>query len=108
MESFTTRKALLDQPTCTFGAPDGKRFKGWAMSKADADAGTVIRRLVVTQDVELFAVWTDENNILISTAFSNFKDDNKTARNFFVGLNSLRRHIAGSEKRAFFRQGVIR
>ena len=84
MEAVTTRKALLDQPTCTFGAPDGKRFKGWAMSKADADAGTVIRRLVVTQDVELFAVWTDENNILISTAFSNFKDDNKTARNFFV------------------------
>ena len=84
MESFTTRKALLDQPNCTFGAPEGKRFKGWAMSKADADAGTVIRRLVVTQDVELFAVWTDKDNILISTGFSNFKDDNKVARDFFV------------------------
>jgi len=44
-------------PTCTFTAPDGKQFKGWAL----ASDGEVIDGATynVTADVELFAIWED-------------------------------------------------
>ena len=84
MEPITTRRATLPLPECQFGAPEGKRFKGWALSQADADAGNVVRKLILTKDVELYAVWTDLDTILISTAFTQFAETNETARDFFV------------------------
>lgn len=44
-------------PDCTFSAPTGKQFKGWATS-ADGDviAATTYN---VTENVELFAIWED-------------------------------------------------
>ena len=44
-------------PACTFTAPDGKQFKGWATSAS----GEVIDGATynVTADVELFAIWED-------------------------------------------------
>lgn len=44
-------------PTCTFTAPDGKQFKGWATS-ADGDVITATT-YNVTENVELFAIWED-------------------------------------------------
>ena len=84
MDPITTRKSSLPLPECAFGAPEGKRFKGWATSQADADAGNVIRRLAMTGNTELYAVWTDVDSILISTAFSQFSETNESAREFFV------------------------
>ena len=84
MDPITTRKSSLPLPECAFGAPEGKRFKGWATSQADAEAGNVIRRLAMTGNTELYAVWTDVDSILISTAFSQFSETNETAREFFV------------------------
>ena len=84
MDPITTRKSSLPLPECAFGAPEGKRFKGWAASQADADAGNVIRRLAMTGNTELYAVWTDVDSILISTAFSQFSETNESAREFFV------------------------
>ena len=44
-------------PTCTFTAPSGKQFNGWALS---AD-GNIISTptIIVTEDIELFAIWED-------------------------------------------------
>ncbi|MBQ8536062.1 MAG: InlB B-repeat-containing protein [Clostridia bacterium] len=43
-------------PECTFAAPNGKRFKGWALS----ENGEVITSLVVDQNRTLYAIWEDE------------------------------------------------
>ncbi len=44
-------------PTCTFTAPTGKQFKGWATSaNGEAISGTTYN---VTEDTELFAIWED-------------------------------------------------
>jgi len=44
-------------PTCTFTAPIGKQFKGWATSaNGKVIEGTTIN---ITADTELFAIWED-------------------------------------------------
>ena len=44
-------------PTCTFTAPTGKQFKGWATSaNGNVIEGTTIN---ITADTELFAIWED-------------------------------------------------
>ncbi len=44
-------------PACTFTAPDGKQFKGWAISASgEVIDGTTYN---VTANVELFAIWED-------------------------------------------------
>ena len=44
-------------PTCTFTAPTGKQFKGWATSaNGSVIEGTTIN---ITADTELFAIWED-------------------------------------------------
>ena len=44
-------------PTCTFTAPDGQQFKGWALTNnGEVINGTTYN---VTADVELFAIWED-------------------------------------------------
>ena len=44
-------------PTCTFTAPDGKKFKGWATTaNGEVIDGTTYN---VTADVELYAIWED-------------------------------------------------
>ncbi len=56
-------------PECGFTAPEGKRFKGWATSKANADAGTVIRSLTVNADTTLYASWVDASKVSISSNY---------------------------------------
>jgi len=43
-------------PNCTFTAPNGKQFKGWATS---ANGEVINGTYNVTADVELFAIWED-------------------------------------------------
>ena len=55
-------------PDCTFCAPTGKQFKGWATS-ADGDviAATTYN---VTENVELFAIWEDIPVIKYNVSFN--------------------------------------
>ena len=47
-------------PVCTFTAPDGKQFKGWATtSNGEVIDGTTYN---VTEDVEFFAIWEEPHN----------------------------------------------
>jgi len=41
-------------PTCTFTAPDGKQFKGWALA---SDGEVIDGTYNVTANVELYAIW---------------------------------------------------
>lgn len=46
-------------PECTFTAPSGKKFKGWAIDRAD---GTVVNAgagCTVSKDTTIYAVWED-------------------------------------------------
>jgi hypothetical protein len=56
-------KALggYELPECTFIAPEGKQFKGWAL----APNGEVITALVynVNADIELYAIWEDSTEV---------------------------------------------
>ena len=63
-------KALggYELPACTFTAPTGKQFKGWALSAN----GEVITALVynVTTDIELFAIWEDASTTMYLIRFN--------------------------------------
>ena len=41
-------------PTCTFTAPDGKQFKGWALA---SDGEVIDGTYNVTANIELYAIW---------------------------------------------------
>lgn len=43
-------------PECTFTAPEGKKFKGWATT---ADGATLVDKVNVTADMTIFAIWEE-------------------------------------------------
>ena len=51
---YTAPSGKLPLPQCTFTAPAGKHFKGWATS---ADGDVLTDEVDVTQDTTLYAVW---------------------------------------------------
>lgn len=79
MASDTSLKGMYELPVCAFTAPEGKRFKGWSTSAN----GEVIYRLDLKEDVELFAIWTDEKNVLFSSTYNNFLTS-ESGRKYFV------------------------
>ena len=49
-------KGTYELPECTFGAPDGKQFAGWAYSATGAILSNTIE---VNQNTTLYAIWED-------------------------------------------------
>ena len=56
MASVTMEAGTYTLPTCTFVAPAGKQFKGWAISAEGAVIGATYN---VTGDVTFYAIWED-------------------------------------------------
>lgn len=77
-------------PNCTFSAPTGKQFKGWATS-ADGDiiAATIYN---VNENVELFAIWEDvaKTSITsISVSGADLPEVGKTANDMMFTPDTL-------------------
>ncbi len=54
MVEITTKSGAYALPASAFTAPQGKQFKGWALS---ANGEVVSSTINVTADTELFAIW---------------------------------------------------
>ena len=62
--------STLALPTCGFTAPAGKQFAGWAYA---ADGEAITSPIVVTEDINLYAIWEDaivegDKPVIISTS----------------------------------------
>ena len=64
MANVTVISGNYTLPPCTFTAPEGKQFKGWATSAS----GTVITgtSITVSADTKLFAIWEPKAPVVVS------------------------------------------
>lgn len=77
--------AEMDQPytlpECTFTAPDGMRFGGWAIGSPDAPTQPAGSQYTVVRNLALYATWTDKPITITVTCTSGGSlatDDGKT------------------------------
>ena len=62
MESVETAQAQYTLPSCGFTAPEGYKFKAWAIGSTDGEQKAVGEQITLTQNTMLYPIWTSKTS----------------------------------------------